>query len=200
MKKKAVEIPSLVSIVEALLYAAARPLRVREIAVAAEGFQPLEIKEALHDLRRRLDATGSGLELVEVAGGWRLQTRPHLAPWIRRLHRTAPQRLSKAALETLALVAYRQPVTRAEIEMVRGVDSSGTLKFLMDKGLVRIAGKKEAPGRPLLYSTTPKFLEVFNLKDLKSLPTLDDLKELDQGEEGQSLPLFEVPGKEERER
>jgi len=194
VSQAAAERPTLISILEAVLYAAARPVPVKELVALVEDYEAIEVKEALHDLRRRLNSTGSALELVEVAGGWRLQTKPHFARWIRRLHRTTPQRLSKAALETLALVAYKQPITRAEIEMVRGVDSSGTLKFLLEKRLIRIAGKKDAPGKPLLYATTPRFLEIFNLKDLKSLPTLEDLKELEPGHQGQeSLPLFQGP-------
>ncbi len=121
---------------------------------------------------------GRGVELREVAGGWQLRTAPDLGPWLARLEVPRPVRFSRAALETLALVAYRQPTTRAEVEEVRGVDCGGVLKVLLDRGLVRILGKKDVPGRPLLYGTSRKFLEVFGLAGLGELPSVRDLDEI----------------------
>ncbi len=192
MKGEAGPAPGLTAVVEALLFAAARPLTVAELAEAAEADSREEVRHALTLLAERLQATGSALELVEVAGGWRLQTRPPFAPWIKRLLRRAPRRMSRAALETLALIAYRQPITRAEIEAVRGVDSSGTIRFLLDQGLVRMAGRKEAVGRPILYATTRRFLELFQLKDLKELPSPRELEELEAHSGQEALPLFGV--------
>ncbi|MFW5879131.1 MAG: SMC-Scp complex subunit ScpB, partial [Myxococcota bacterium] len=120
----------------------------------------------------------SGIVLHEVAGGWQLRSCPTSAEDLRRFLQVKPQRLTRAALETMAIVAYRQPITRPEIEEIRGVDSGAVLKALLDRGLVQIIGKKEEPGRPLLYATTKAFLEFFNLKDLSALPTLRELYEL----------------------
>ncbi|MCA9543170.1 MAG: SMC-Scp complex subunit ScpB [Myxococcales bacterium] len=119
-----------------------------------------------------------GIELVQVAQGWRIRTAPDLGVLVRRLWPERALRLSRAALETLAVVAYRQPCTRAEIEAVRGVDCGGIVRTLMDRDLLRIIGRKDEPGRPLLYGTTPTFLETFSLEDLRHLPTLRDLDAL----------------------
>ena len=113
-----------------------------------------------------------------MAGGWQFRTDPRNAPWVGRLLAQKPVRLTRAQLEVLAIVAYRQPITRPEIDEIRGVDSGGTLKGLLDRSLLRILGKKEEPGRPMLYGTTREFLEFFNLKDLKDLPTLREYHEL----------------------
>jgi segregation and condensation protein B len=115
-----------------------------------------------------------------VAGGFQLRTRPEYAPWIKRLFKIGMQRISRAAMETLAMVAYNQPMTRSEIEEIRGVDSSGVLRTLLERRLVRIAGRKDAPGRPVVYGTTKEFLEAFDLKDLSSLPTLKDIEILEE--------------------
>ena len=131
----------------------------------------LEVLAAEHD-------RASGLELTRVAGGWRFRTAPDLAPLVRRLWPSRAIRLSKAALEALSVVAYRQPCTRLEVEDVRGVDCGGVLKSLLERKLVRVVGRKDEPGRPLLYGSTPTFLETFSLPDLRSLPTLRDLESM----------------------
>ncbi|MFN3535201.1 MAG: SMC-Scp complex subunit ScpB, partial [Desulfatiglandales bacterium] len=113
--------------------------------------------------------------LVEVAGGFQFRTKEEFSVFIQRLYRSSPYRLSEAALETLAIIAYRQPISRGEIEELRGVDVSHILKVLLEKGLVRVAGRKEVPGRPLLYGTTKRFLEVFGLKDISHLPQIEEL-------------------------
>jgi segregation and condensation protein B len=183
--------PSLKAILESLLLVADRPLGPKELSHLLPEFKTAEIQHALRDLQARYDDEKRGFELREVAGGFRLQTRESLREWVLRLKRIRPARLSKAALETLAVIAYKQPVSRAEVEEIRGVDASGTLRLLLDKKLVRIAGRKDAPGRPLLYGTTRRFLEVFDLKDLTTLPRPDEVSGL-QCESGSQpeLPLF----------
>ena len=163
-----------------------RPLALRDLEQALPEFRVADLKAALAELQSRYRPGERGLELVEVAGGFRFQVPEDLGPWVRRLKRITPVRLSKAAIETLAVVIHRQPVTRAEIEQVRGVDTSQTLRFLLEHGLVRVCGRKEVPGRPLVYRTTKRFLEVFGLKDIKSL------YQLMQSPEGRTQPgLFE---------
>ena len=124
-----------------------------------------------------------GICLQEVAGGLQFRTRPELGDWVKKLKSTKPASLSPAALETLAIVAYRQPIVKSEIESIRGVDVGYQLKNLLEKKLVRIVGRKDVPGKPIIYGTTKKFLEVFNLKDLSELPTLRELKELHEQQE-----------------
>jgi segregation and condensation protein B len=178
------EIPAnLPAIVEALLFAADRPLSAGELADlvgrADEIVVPLfAIEEALAELADRLGACGAGVELAEVAGGWELRTRPALSPYVHVLYRRRPVRLSRAALEVLAIVAYRQPCTRADIDEIRGVDSSTSLRQLLERGLVRLLGKADDVGRPLIYGTGPKFLEFFGLRSLAELPTLREFTEL----------------------
>jgi segregation and condensation protein B len=150
-----------------------------------------DVKAALQELVEEIAQNpGRGIALVEVAGGWQFRTKPQNAAAIRNFYQTKPTRLSKPSLETLSIVAYRQPITRAEIDEIRGVESGGVLKTLCEKNLVRIVGKKDEPGKPLLYGSTQDFLELFQLKGLKDLPTLRDYRELEEeyrkksGEEG----------------
>jgi segregation and condensation protein B len=166
------------SILESLLFASERPLGLRELRSLFGEIEARELREAVEALAERLRGEGRGFELAEVAGGWQLRTSPANAEWVRKLLGARPVRLSRAALETLAIVAYRQPVTRAEIEDVRGVDSGGVLKLLLDRRLVKMLGKKEEVGRPILYGTTKDFLEFFGLRDLTQLPTLREFQEL----------------------
>ena len=157
--------------VEATLFASAEPLSLDEIAAyAGDG----EVEIALGQLSAHYE--GRGIELVERGGRWHFQTAPDLAHLLRR-EREEPRRLSRAATETLAIIAYHEPVSRAEIEAIRGVQiSKGTLDVLMEAGWVRTAGRREAPGRPLLYATTPDFLTHFGLGSRRDLPGIDDLK------------------------
>ena len=157
--------------VEATVFASAEPLTVADIAAhVGEG----DVAAALAELAERYQ--GHGIELVERGGRWHFQTSPDLAHLLRRT-REEPRRLSRAATETLAIVAYQEPVSRAEIEAIRGVQiSKGTLDVLMEAGWVRTAGRRETPGRPLLYATTPDFLTHFGLASRKDLPGIDDLK------------------------
>jgi segregation and condensation protein B len=151
-----------------------------------------DIRAALADLVGSHEGRGGGIQLVEVAGGWQFRTRPDFQQYVVRHVKTKASRFSQSSLETLAIVAYRQPITRAEVEHLRGVDCGGVLKSLLEKRLVRILGKKDIPGRPLIYGTSKEFLEVFGLKDLKSLPTLKEIQALDtvpQYERQEELPL-----------
>lgn len=169
---------TLVQVVEALLLVSPEPLplvRLEEV-FAPDGVEGARVREALAVLQAR--CAGRGVEVREVAGGYQLRTRPEMAPWLVRLETPKNVRFSRPALEVLAIVAYRQPVTRAEVEEVRGVDCGGVLKSLLDKGLVRIMGKKDVPGRPLLYGTTRRFLEAFGLASLVDLPSLQDIEGL----------------------
>jgi segregation and condensation protein B len=178
------------SILESLLFASERPVTLKEIRQILGDVEGRELREALQSLGERLRAEPRGFHLAEVAGGYQLRTNPENAEWVRRMLRTRPVRLSRAALETLAIVAYRQPCTRAEVEDVRGVDSGGILKMLLDRRLLKILGKKEEIGRPLLYGTTREFLELFGLKDLTQLPTLREFHELSE----ESLARIEESG------
>jgi segregation and condensation protein B len=168
----------LMAIVEALLFASPEPVPVARFLQVLDGIERREVLRALQALRGRLDAEARGIHLVEVGGGWQLRTRQEHAPWVRRLLGGRPPRLSRAMLETLAIVAYRQPCTRPEIEAIRGVDVGAVMATLVERRLVRLLGRKEAPGRPILYGTTSEFLEVFGLPDLAALPPLAELGEV----------------------
>jgi segregation and condensation protein B len=165
-------------IVEALVLGAPEPVSAQKIADVVPGLEEDEARALVAELGREYEEQGRAFEIWEVAGGYQLRTRPEYASYLRLLHRERPLRLSRAALETLALVAYRQPVTRAEIEAVRGVEVDAVIRSLLDRQLVRIAGHREVPGRPMLYATTKRFLEVFGLGRLEDLPTLREMEEL----------------------
>lgn len=165
-------------IVEAVLFAAETPLSLTQICQVLETGDKERVNTALAELAREYDYLERAFALVEVAGGWRLRTRPDMAFWLRKLKRQSATRLSRASLETLAIIAYKQPVLKAEIERIRGVEVSGVLRMLMEKDLVRVVGRKDLPGRPLIYGTTRRFLEVFDLNDLSDLPTLEEMQEL----------------------
>lgn len=169
-------------ILEALLVASDQPLSLDQLqrVVGSElGLSRRDLRGALEVLGERL--AGSSLELREVASGWRVQVRAEYADWVARLWQDKPQKLSRAALETLALVVYRQPITRAEIEEIRGVAvSSNIVRGLLERGWVREVGVKEVPGRPALFGTTAQFLDDFNLRSLDQLPSLPELKDPEQ--------------------
>ena len=168
------------SIVESLLYASDRPLGVGDLKRLVGERDAKKIAAVIEALRARY-AEG-GIQLAAVAGGWQFRTNPANSPWVSKLMAGRPQRLSRALLETLAIVAYRQPITRPEIDDIRGVDCGPVLKTLLERGLVRMIGKKEDVGRPILYGTTAEFLRTFSLKDLTELPTLRELHELSEAE------------------
>src|SRR5262249_10423589 len=163
------------AMIESLLLAAGAPVPLGQLVDALDGPGRAEVLTALDALEAGYEREGRGLRLVRVGGGYQLRTPPEHAPWIRRLLHERPPRLSRPMLETLAIVAYRQPCTRMEVEAIRGVDADAVLSNLLDRRLVRVVGRKDAPGRPLLYATTHEFLEVFGLPALDALPTLREL-------------------------
>lgn len=167
------------SIIESVLLVSDRPLPVKEITDILGGVLDSKgVRKVLEDMAVSYQNAGSGILLREVAGGFQFYTNPENAEFIKRMIDIKPFKLSRAALETLAIVAYRQPVTKAEIEEIRGVDSSGAIRVLIEKKFVRIVGKKDEPGRPFLYGTTKEFMEFFDLKSLSELPTLKDLEQI----------------------
>ncbi|HEX2767770.1 MAG TPA: SMC-Scp complex subunit ScpB [Geobacteraceae bacterium] len=185
-------VTSLKSVVESLLFVADTPLTLDRLCSILEEHDRRDISAAVAELLAEYGEGMRGIYLAEVAGGWQLRSRPENADYLRRLNRSRPYRFSNSSLETLAIVAYRQPITRAEVEYLRGVDSGGVLKTLLEKKMLRILGKKDIPGRPLIYGTSREFLEAFNLKDLASLPTLKEVQELtacDLLEQQEELPL-----------
>jgi segregation and condensation protein B len=175
------------AILEALIFASETPLTPERAADVLTDMEKKEILPLFEELGREYETRGGGILLVQVAGGFQFRTRPEMATWIRKLKSARPAMLSPAALETLAVVAYRQPLVKSEIDRIRGVDVSGALKGLLEKKLVRIVGRKDVPGKPIIYGTTKRFLEVFNLKDLSELPTLRDLKDLQDDSGGPIL-------------
>jgi segregation and condensation protein B len=163
--------------VEAALLLADEPLHARKLAAVADLADSAEAKRVIEELKRLYDADGTAFQIEEIAGGYQLLSRPAYHPWLNRLRRTSNElRLSPAALETLAIIAYRQPIMRAEVERIRGVQCGELLGHIMEKGLIKIAGRHESLGRPVLYGTTKKFLQVFGLNSLKDLPEVEQLK------------------------
>ncbi len=185
----------IMAIIESLIFASEKPLRIKYIeqVISVIDLGELTLPGLMQDLRDKFASETSALELLEVAEGWQFRTKPPFAEWIKRLNTVRPSKLSQPAMETLAIVAYRQPITRAEIDYVRGVDSGGVIKTLLDKRLIKIVGKKDLPGRPLVYGTTQEFLEVFSLKDITSLPNLQDIKQISSAEEELERNQTELP-------
>lgn len=185
---------NLKSVVESLMFVSDVPLTLDRLCSILDEYDRGEIRSAIDELKDEYNRSARGILLTDVAGGFQFRSRPENADYLRRLNRNRFVKFSQSSLETLAIIAYRQPVTRAEIEYLRGVDSGGVLKTLLDKKLIRILGKKDIPGKPLIYGTTKEFLETFNLKDLASLPTLKEIQELaepDMYEDQGKLPLDE---------
>ncbi len=165
-------------ILEALLLSSAEPVTAARLGRVVPESSAREVREDLEALNECYAAEGRGFRVEEVSGGYQLRTLAELAPYVQLLEPVPPLRMSRAGLETLAIIAYKQPVTRAEIEHVRGVDAGPLLRGLLERRLVRIAGHREVPGRPILYATTPRFLEIFGLAALSDLPTLREIEEL----------------------
>jgi len=164
------------NIIEAMLFVSDKPLFVSEIKGVLEEFSAQEIKDIILELAKEYEDTARAFRIKEIAGGYQILTDPMLAPWLKRLYKTSgPDRLSGPGLETLAIIAYKQPVTKAEIELIRGVNVDGVLKTLIEKNLIRITGRKETVGRPILYGTTQEFLQYFGLNSLDELPKLEEL-------------------------
>jgi segregation and condensation protein B len=164
------------ALLEAALFAADEPLHARRLAAVAGLADGNEARRLVRKLQALYDKDGTAFQVEEIAGGFQLLSRPEYHPWLLRLRRTGNDlRLSPAARETLAIIAYRQPIMRADIEAIRGVQCGEILRLLMEKGLVRIAGRHDSLGRPVLYGTTKKFLQVFGLRSLQDLPQVDQL-------------------------
>lgn len=188
---------SLRSIVESLIFVSDVPITLDRLCSVLEEHDRGDIRAALDSLRDDYGQEGRGVILDEVAGGYQFRSRPENADYLRRLTRSKTLKFSQSALETLAIIAYRQPITRAEVEYLRGVDCGGVLKTLLEKKLLRILGKKDIPGKPLIYGTSRDFLELFNLKNLASLPTLKEIQDLAPANpfaEQPELPLEEKGG------
>jgi segregation and condensation protein B len=166
------------AVIEALIFASPEPVTLKTLTKLVDGEPREDIVAAIEALRGDYDRPG-GLQLVEVAGGWQIVTRPELHEWVRRLfHERTTQKLSVASLETLAVIAYKQPVTGPEVAEIRGVNTAGVIGTLIERKLVRIAGRKQVVGRPFLYGTTREFLERFGLNDLADLPKIEDMSAL----------------------
>jgi len=167
-------VPSPTDVVEALLFASDTPLEAERIREVLDLPDVHEAGRLIEELRARYEASSQGLQIVEVGGGYRMITGPEVAPWLVRLARARTRtRLSRPALEALAIVAYKQPVSRPEIDAVRGVNSESVLDSLLERRLIRITGRKEAPGRPYLFETTREFLVAFGLRDIGDLPKVE---------------------------
>ncbi|MBI4549823.1 MAG: SMC-Scp complex subunit ScpB [Candidatus Omnitrophica bacterium] len=166
-------------IIEALLFASSKPVTVAEIKKVLRGLKPSGIEQMIRDLAAEYEGENRSFRIQEIAGGFEVGTDPKYAPWIMKLEmQKRARQASHSALETLAIIAYKQPVTRAEVEDLRGVDIASVLAALLEKNLIKIVGRKEVPGRPFLYGTTEKFLEHFGLKALSDLPQVGEIREL----------------------
>jgi len=174
-------------IIESMLFASEKPLSPKDIHSWLPEYSLADIRQAIIELTESYDSLERSFALKEVAQGYQLRTRASFAQYILRMMKTSTTRLSRAAMETLAIIAYKQPILRHEIERLRGVDVGGILKTLMEKNLVKIMGRKSLPGRPLIYGTTKKFLEVFDLKDLDSLPKIKEIKDFGPNEEQEEI-------------
>jgi segregation and condensation protein B len=181
------------SAIESLLFVAEAPLTIQRLGEVLEGVAKEDIRSTLDELHAELEANRRGVRLVEVAGGYQLRTAKVNADWVKKFLGGRPARMGRATLETLAIIAYRQPITRAEIEAIRGVDVDGVINTLLERSLIRAIARKDVPGRPFLYGTTPEFLQLFNLKDLTHLPTLKEMTEMTLPEiTGEELPVESV--------
>ncbi|RJR18743.1 MAG: SMC-Scp complex subunit ScpB [Nitrospiraceae bacterium] len=176
------------SVIEAILFMAGEPVSLDTIRKITE-IDKYNTDRLTRELISDYSVRNTGLFIVEVAEGYQMVTNPACAPWVKKLLSTSvPKKLSQSSLETMAIIAYKQPIIKAEIEAIRGVNSDGVVKTLLDKRLVKILGRKEVPGRPLMYGTTKEFLQYFGLKDLSELPTLKEFQEVDIPEPGEGLP------------
>lgn len=165
---------ALKSVIEGLIFAGTEPVTVDALRQAVGDDNTAEVVSIVEELEHEYRERSRGFTLERIAGGFQFRSLPHIAPYIRELRKIKPSRLSRPALETLAIVAYNQPITRARVERIRGVESSATIRNLCERGLIEVVGKKDIPGRPLLYGTSRRFLEVFGLTDLTGLPPLPD--------------------------
>jgi segregation and condensation protein B len=186
---EAIDARELKAILEAVLFVSPEPVPVARLMSILGTVSKAEVVQALGILTHDLNQDGRGIQLVQIAGGYRLVTKQEYGPWLKRMDKAkAAQKLSRSALESLAIIAYKQPLVRSEIEEIRGVETSGVLRTLCERKLVRIVGRKDVPGRPIMYGTTKFFLEHFGLHDLSQLPPLREFKELGDSEQA-LLPI-----------
>lgn len=186
-------------IIEAFLFASDKPITANEIHSWLPDVTLPDVRHSLEELLTDYDTMGRSFSLKQVAWGYQFRTKAEYAPYVLQMLKTSPARLSRAAFETLAIIAYKQPILRQEIERLRGVDVGGILRTLLEKDLIRIMGRKNLPGKPLIYGTTKRFLEVFDLENINSLPKLKEIKDLVSNEE-QTEPISEEEGQAEESR
>jgi segregation and condensation protein B len=182
------------AILEALIFVSESPLTLDRMKEVLGGLNKRDLQRLLAEMMEDYRKSERGITLEEVAEGFQFRTRPEFGDWVRKLKKVKTSALSQPSLETLAIIAYRQPAVRTDIEKIRGVDSGGVLRTLLEKKLIKIIGKKDVPGKPIVYGTSKKFLEVFGLKDLSELPTLKDLDSLGPASMEGVLPLEEEKG------
>lgn len=198
----ALDLDELKGAFEAMLFVSHDPLSLEKLASVLEGVPKPSLKSAMQSLQAEYEASGRGLQIMEVAGGFVMVTRPEQSVYIKRLTSKAKPsaKVSKSALEALAIVSYKQPITRADIEKIRGVETSGVLRTLLEQKLIRIVGRQDIPGRPILYGTSKQFLQRFGLRDLRDLPPLKELKDLGSPEQFPMELPFEAEGDEGESR
>lgn len=167
------------SVIEAMLFISDKPLTIEQIKDVVENLDAAGVRQAIIELNTEYEQSNRGIRIIEVAGGFRMITPPELAPFLRKMYKQRrSEKLSRPALETLAIIAYKQPLTKLEIETLRNVNVDGVMSSLLEKGLIRITGRKNAPGRPIVYGTTRLFLEHFGLKSLEDLPKMESFSDL----------------------
>jgi len=180
------------SVIEAILLASEKPLPLEQIRLVLDNADAEEVRKLIDELKTEYEQASRGIRVAEIAGGFQMITASEFAPFLRKLFKNRHlERLSKPALETLAIIAYKQPLTRSEIELLRNVNVDGVMKSLLDKNLIRIAGRKKAPGRPCVYGTTRQFLEHFGLKSLNDLPKIEDFSAMAQKKELEDIEFEE---------
>ncbi len=176
-------------IIESLVFVSETPLSIDRLKTILEDVDRRDIRLALAELQGEYEDRQGGFVLQEVAGGFQFRTHADYSDWIKKLLKPSPTRLSRAALETLAIIAYKQPIIRADVEHIRGVDSGGVLRMLLERKLIRVLGRKDIPGRPMIYGTTKEFLELFNLKDLGELPSPKEISSLGLADGDEDIQL-----------
>jgi len=180
------------SAVEAMLFASEKPLLIEQIKKALDNLEANEVRKVLEELKSEYEQANRGIRVAEIAGGFQMITASSFAPFLKKLFKDRhTERLSKPALETLAIIAYKQPLTRMEIELLRNVNVDGVMKSLLDKNLIRISGRKKVPGRPFVFGTTKQFLEYFGLKSLDELPKMEDFSSLVKQNEPAEIEAIE---------
>lgn len=166
------------AVLEALLFSSDKPLLLEQMRGVLDNLEPGQIRSAIENLSAEYERANRGMRIIEIAGGFQMVSAPNLAPFLKKLYKRHAERLSKPALETLAIIAYKQPVTKTEIESLRNVNIDGVMSSLLDKGLIRVTGRKDSPGRPKVFGTTRQFLEYFGLKSLDELPRIENFSTL----------------------